>query len=161
MFLCETTGAHNVTENLWGSEDKFGCQSPPYMLLEMGSPAVHPCTNLQAAWKILGIPLSLTSVSEIIDKCYHTWLWDHLGIWTQALTFAWKALPTEPDRILFLYMERKEWGDGSWAQSQQICRVQRPFRDWGEKKVYLETRSISPQDSTFWSLLMWVKVVLG
>lgn len=55
----------NVTENLWVSEGKLGCQSSPCTLLETGSLAVHPEQNRLAACKILGIPVSVLS------------LWDH------------------------------------------------------------------------------------
>lgn len=55
----------NVTENLWASEGKLGCQSSPCTLLETGSLAVHPAQNRLAACKILGIPVSVLS------------LWDH------------------------------------------------------------------------------------
>lgn len=59
------------------------------------------------------ILLPLPSISEITQTHYCIWLYMHSGDFPQALTLAWKAVPTEPDGTLFVYMERKESGGGS------------------------------------------------
>lgn len=121
---------------------------------------VTPAQTRLHACKVPEILLPRPSISGITDKHYYAWLYLHSGDLSQALTLVWKALPTAPDRTLFLCMERKQCGGGSRAQSQQICRVQRPFWGWqGEGR--LETGTISPQDSTFWNLLRWVRVCVG
>lgn len=119
-----------------------------------GNSCRWPLYDQQDSCKIPEILLPRLSISGITDKHYYTWLYMHSGDLSQALTLVWEALSTAPDRNLFLCMERRQWGGGSQAQGQQICRVQSPF--WGRSR--LETGTISPQDSTFWSLLRWVKV---